>query len=120
MAVYADQSDNQDPVVQVSEQDLEQADAWLDSQLRARGIDPVLVDPALAGGVAHPVLNKLALHYALVLAATRGQGDEGGILAEKIRHYRELLAGDLKVLGREALGLTPSSAGYGSATLGRA
>jgi len=119
MARYAQINDDNDPVITVTEQDLEQADAWLDSQLKARGIDPALVDPNQTGQPVHPLLNKLALHYALVLAATRSQGDEGGVLPEKIRHYRELVQMDLKTLSREALGLS-SNVGFGVVTLGRA
>jgi len=112
MAKYAVIDDNDDPVIALAEADLENADAWLDAELHARGIDPVTVDPAL------PILNRLALHYALRLAAVRSQADEGGVMPEKARQYELLLRDGLSGLTRAALGLS-SAAGFGSATLGR-
>ncbi len=119
MAKYAQLCDEVDPVILIDEQDLIQADAWLDAQLKVRGIDPALVDPIATGTPVHPLLNKLALHYALVLAATKDQADAGGIMPEKIRHYRELIRDELAALGRDALGLE-SATGFGVLTLGRA
>lgn len=114
MAKYAQLFDVNDPVLQVTESDLQQADAWLDGQLRARGISPDEVDPT------HPLLKNLALYQAYIIAATCGKAsDEEGVMDAKVRYYSELAKGLLMVLSREALGLQATRGSYGTVQIGR-
>lgn len=113
MARYAVLTDCTDPALAVDNGHLAKADAWVDGQLRAHGINPadIVLPQAL--------LTDLAAAYAQQQAAIEQSRDDG-VLMTKAREYRQMAAQLASLLTREALGIAaPTGSGFGFFTLGR-
>jgi len=113
MAIYAQLSDCTDPVVTVTEADLENADVAVAHGLRAKGLDPEVVT------LPQAILTQAAVYWATALAATKGNVDADGVLPRKATDYNRLYKDTMAGVTREGLGLAASSFGYGNAPLDR-
>jgi len=114
MARYALIANCADPSVTVTDKHLESADVYVDSELWARGINPV--------GVALPnaLLTCLAVTWAIQLASIEGAITDHSPLIDKARQYRITAENIAKGITRESLGLTVAEgAGFGSVSIGR-
>ena len=116
MARYADTTDIIDPALRASEAHMLAADALVDADLRAIGVDPA--DPSLPS----PLLTQLAVAYACQQAALEQSRGEETALLNKAALYAARAKAVAAKLTRDALGLaTPAlgGAGLGSIRVGR-
>lgn len=114
MARYAQLTDCTDPSITVTETHLDAADVYVDSELWARGINPV--------GVALPnaTLTKLAATWAIQLASVEGAITDNSPLIDKAKQYRIIAEAIAKGITRESLGLTiTAGSGFGNVRIGR-
>lgn len=117
MSKYAQIGDCNDPSVTVNQDELDEADTYVDGVLWSRGINPASVT------LPNAQLKALAVTWALRLACMHGALLENSPLKDKGKDYlknAELLESQIT---HESLGLTntgQNSGGYGSVTLGRA
>lgn len=112
---YAQVDDCKDPSVTVTQENLDEADTYVDGVLWARGINPANVT------LPNAQLKALAVSWATRLACIQGAIVENSPLKDKAKEYlknAETLEGQIT---HESLGQTATTgAGYGSVRLGRA
>ncbi len=113
---YAQVDDCKDPAVTVSQENLDEADTYVDGVLWARGINPINVT------LPNAQLKALAVTWATRLACIHGSMGENSPLKDKAKEYlknAETLEGQIT---RESLGLDDTTTGassYGTVKLGR-
>jgi len=113
MPKYATLDDINDPLVEVTETDLLEADDYIDNLLRQKGIDPSTIS------LPNQTLKLLAIYYACYRAAIRNAQTEDTVLFEKAKHYKQLLEEKEKQITPEALGIKPPQSWWEIGTLGR-
>lgn len=117
MSKYAQIGDCKEPSVTVNQDELDEADTYVDGVLWSRGINPASVE------LPNAQLTALAVTWAIRLACIHGALLENSPLKDKGKDYlknAELLESQIT---RESLGLNSGSqntGGYGSISLGRA
>lgn len=114
MAKYATLLDCADPAVTVTDQNLNDADVYVDLQLNARGF-------AVASIVLpNTTLTTIAVTWAKRLAAIEGAIGEKSPLIEKAVQLEKTAKTLVALLTRESLGLTnDTGAAFGQFTIGR-
>jgi len=113
MPKYATLDGVNDPLLEVTEQDLLEADNYIDNVLRQKGIDPSAVS------LPNETLKLLAVYYACYRSAIRNAQMEDTVLFEKAKHYKELFEEKAKQITPEVLGLEPPQTWWEIGTLGR-
>jgi hypothetical protein len=88
-----------DSALSVSYEEIEVANAQVEADLLAKGIDPADIT------LPNTLLKMLAVNYALNLCATRNIAGEDSPLADKSRLYRQAYLDGKAGLSRAALGL---------------
>ncbi len=112
---YAQISDCKDPLATPSQDNMEEADVYVDGVLWSRGINPADVI------LPNAQLKVLAVAWAIRLAAMQGATGADSPLLDKAEKYKanaKLLESQIT---RESLGLAAvtGAGGYGTVVLGR-
>jgi len=111
MAKWATLGDVTETVVTVTEEDLLEADAFVESLLREKGIDPALVE-------GNEMLRLLAVYFATYRALVREAAHEDSVLLEKAKFYEKLYKEKVRQVSPASLGIS-SSSGSASVEIGR-
>ncbi len=112
---YAQISDCKDPMATPSQDNMEEADVYVDGVLWSRGINPADVT------LPNAQLKVLAVTWAIRLASIQGAVGENSPLIDKAIEYQKTAGLLASQITRESLGFTApaGSGGYGTVTLGR-
>ncbi len=102
MAKYAAVSDVTDTTITVTEEDLLEADNYVDNLLKQRGIDPQSIT------LPNETLKLLAVYYATYRALIREAVHEDSILIDKAKQYEKLYKEKAEQISPETLGVVRS------------
>lgn len=113
MSKYAQLTDKNDATLVLTQEDLDAADAFIDSQIGKIGISPGEVD-------TNDLLRNIALHYAYYCVAIRSASGQDNLLLEKGDRYRRIYQDELTMLSPTSLGIdSVRSSRLGSIILSR-
>ncbi len=112
---YAQVGDCKDPLAIPSQDNMEEADVYVEGVLWARGINPADVT------LPNAQLRVLAVTWAIRLAAIQGATGQESPLMDKAEKYKANAKLMEEQITRESLGLPAptGSGGYGTVALGR-
>ncbi len=113
MAKYANLTDITDSTVNVLEEDLIEADNYIDNLLLIKGINPADIT------LPNDTLKILAVYYATYKACVRSSEFEDSVFIEKAKQYEKLYKDKEKQIDPKTLGVSTTSYSIGSMTFQR-
>lgn len=101
MSKYAQLTDCMDKSLVMTQDDLDNADAFIDAHIASLGIDPDDITP-------NKLLENIAVHYSYYGVSIRSAGGQDSALIDKADRYRRLYQDELGMVNRSSLGLDQS------------